>query len=90
MSGMKAYTCRICGYTYEGESRPKRCPFCNTEESFAVQESGKAQATVASAGTPDQQAEAFLQQWERTEEPVNALDKLDQREFEKIRNVRDK
>lgn len=39
---MKKYVCPICGYVYEGENPPEKCPQCGCPGSkFTVQESGE-------------------------------------------------
>ena len=39
---MKKWVCSVCGYVYEGENPPKKCPQCNAPASkFNVQEEGE-------------------------------------------------
>ncbi|NOX32227.1 MAG: NADH peroxidase [Deltaproteobacteria bacterium] len=36
---MKTYVCSVCGYSYNGNSAPEKCPQCGAEKSkFSVQE----------------------------------------------------
>ena len=36
---MKTYVCSVCGYSYNGETAPEKCPQCNAAASkFSVQE----------------------------------------------------
>lgn len=38
---MKKYICTVCGYVYEGDSPPERCPICGVGSSkFKAQEAG--------------------------------------------------
>ena len=39
---MAKYVCKVCGYVYEGESAPEKCPICGVDSSkFEKQEEGK-------------------------------------------------
>ena len=39
---MKKFVCPVCGYVYEGDSAPEKCPQCGCPGSkFEVQEEGK-------------------------------------------------
>ncbi len=29
---MKEYICSVCGYTYEGEDAPEKCPVCRADK----------------------------------------------------------
>lgn len=78
MGRIKAYVCEVCGYVYEGDPLPERCPICSTAESFAVQPAAVPEKTL------DPQLSGQLQQLEETEEQVNALDRT---ECEKIKNA---
>ena len=37
---MKKFVCNVCGYVYEGEAAPERCPQCNAPASKFTEQSG--------------------------------------------------
>ena len=38
---MKKFVCSVCGYVYEGEAAPERCPQCNAPASKFVEQGGE-------------------------------------------------
>lgn len=38
---MKKFVCSVCGYVYEGEAAPEKCPQCNAPASKFVEQSGE-------------------------------------------------
>ena len=39
---MKRFVCTVCGYVYEGESAPEKCPICGAgKDKFVLEEEGK-------------------------------------------------
>ena len=38
---MKKFVCSVCGYVYEGEVAPEKCPQCNAPASKFVEQSGE-------------------------------------------------
>ena len=38
---MKKFVCSVCGYVYEGENYPKKCPQCNAPGSKFTEQSGE-------------------------------------------------
>ncbi len=48
---MKKFICSVCGYVYEGDSAPEKCPVCGAPASaFKVQEEGYTWASEHSVG----------------------------------------
>ena len=47
---MTTFVCKVCGYTYEGDEAPERCPMCKKEGVF-VSEDDNMTATNKYAGT---------------------------------------
>ena len=37
---MKKFVCSVCGYVYEGEAAPEKCPICGAPASKFVEQSG--------------------------------------------------
>lgn len=40
---MKKFVCQVCGYVYEGEAAPEKCPQCNAPASKFTEQSGPMQ-----------------------------------------------
>ena len=38
---MKKFVCSVCGYVYEGEAAPEKCPQCGAPASKFVAQSGE-------------------------------------------------
>ena len=38
---MKKFVCNVCGYVYEGEAAPEKCPQCNAPASKFTEQSGE-------------------------------------------------
>ena len=38
---MKKFVCQVCGYVYEGEAAPEKCPQCNAPASKFTEQSGE-------------------------------------------------
>ena len=38
---MKKFVCSVCGYVYEGEAAPEKCPVCNAPASKFVEQGGE-------------------------------------------------
>ena len=38
---MKKFVCSVCGYVYEGEAAPEKCPQCGAPASKFVEQSGE-------------------------------------------------
>ena len=38
---MKKFVCSVCGYVYEGEAAPEKCPVCNAPASKFVEQCGE-------------------------------------------------
>ena len=38
---MKKFVCTVCGYVYEGEAAPEKCPVCNAPASKFKEQSGE-------------------------------------------------
>ena len=38
---MKKFVCSVCGYVYEGEAAPEKCPQCNAPASKFTEQSGE-------------------------------------------------
>ena len=36
---MKKFVCSVCGYVYEGEAAPEKCPVCNAPASKFIEQS---------------------------------------------------
>ena len=50
---MAKYVCKVCGYVYEGESAPEKCPICGVDSSkFEKQEEGKMSWACFAVGSP--------------------------------------
>ena len=39
---MKKFICTVCGYIYEGETAPEKCPLCKAPASKFVEQSDSA------------------------------------------------
>ena len=37
---MKKFVCSVCGYVYEGEAAPEKCPQCGAPASKFVEQNG--------------------------------------------------
>ncbi|WP_416246212.1 rubredoxin-like domain-containing protein, partial [Clostridium perfringens] len=37
---MKKFVCTVCGYVYEGEKAPEKCPICGAGADKFVEQSG--------------------------------------------------
>ena len=38
---MKKFVCTVCGYVYEGEAAPEKCPVCGAPASKFKEQSGE-------------------------------------------------
>ena len=38
---MKTWVCSVCGYVYEGETAPEKCPVCKASSDKFVEQSGE-------------------------------------------------
>ncbi len=38
---MKKFVCSVCGYVYEGEAAPEKCPVCNAPASKFIEQSNE-------------------------------------------------
>ena len=38
---MKKFVCKVCGYVYEGETPPERCPVCRVPASMFEEVQGE-------------------------------------------------
>ena len=38
---MKKFVCSVCGYVYEGEAAPEKCPVCGVPASKFIEQSGE-------------------------------------------------
>ncbi|MBN1068676.1 NADH peroxidase, partial [Clostridium botulinum] len=38
---MKKFVCTVCGYVYEGEAAPEKCPLCGVGAEKFIEQSGE-------------------------------------------------
>ena len=51
---MKKFVCSVCGYVYEGEAAPEKCPICGAPASKFVEQSGEQECTEGCLSSPGQ------------------------------------
>ena len=59
---MKKFVCTVCGYVYEGEAAPEKCPVCNAPASkFQEQAAGMAWAAEHVVGVAQGASEDIME-----------------------------